>query len=317
MRASDPARAGDPRALRGAVAGGAHGACTGGRCASAAAVVMRADAHPGWEGLEGRAPRTVEVGGVHVGRGQPRAPAPAGRRRRVRPRAGRQGRDRRVDPAGHGGRRAASPWSLEDDPGPRPRRRAPARPPLLLRGGRGRAAGPVGWRRRSRSILVAGIGNVFLADDGFGVEVARRLAERELPAGVKVADFGIRGMDLAYELQEDYDAAILVDAVPRGQPPGTLFVIEPELDAAEPALDAHAMDPVRVLGAGARAGHAAAARAGRRLRARDGDEPRRRGARDGAQRAGAGGDREGGRAGRVGARGPARRPRTNHRERGS
>ena len=71
---------------------------------------------------------------------------------------------------------------------------------------------------------------MFLADDGFGVEVARRLAERELPAGVKVADFGIRGMDLAYELQEDYDAAVLVDAVPRGQAPGTLYVIEPDLE---------------------------------------------------------------------------------------
>ena len=66
---------------------------------------------------------------------------------------------------------------------------------------------------------------------------------------MKVADFGIRGMDLAYELQEDYDAAILVDAVPRGEPPGTLFVIEPDLDeAASRALDAHGMDPVRVLG---------------------------------------------------------------------
>ena len=99
-----------------------------------------------------------------------------------------------------------------------------------------------------RSILVAGIGNVFLADDGFGVEVARRLAERELPTGVKVADFGIRGMDLAYELQEDYDAAVLVDAVPRGEAPGTLYVIEPDLEATQPLLDAHAMDPVRVLG---------------------------------------------------------------------
>ncbi len=98
------------------------------------------------------------------------------------------------------------------------------------------------------NVLIAGIGNVFLADDGFGVEVARRLAQRELAAGVKVADFGIRGMDLAYELQEDYDAAILVDAVPRGGAPGTLYVIEPDPAQAEGMLDAHAMDPVRVLG---------------------------------------------------------------------
>ena len=117
----------------------------------------------------------------------------------------------------------------------------------------------------ARSVLVAGIGNVFLADDGFGVEVARRLAERELPGGVKVADFGIRGMDLAYELQEDYDAAVLVDAVPRGQAPGTLFVIEPDLEQAEPVLDAHAMDPVRVLGLARTLGYAPAARARRRL----------------------------------------------------
>jgi hydrogenase maturation protease len=65
---------------------------------------------------------------------------------------------------------------------------------------------------------------------------------------VKVADFGIRGMDLAYELQEDYDAAILVDAVPRGGEPGTLYVIEPDPAQAEGMLDAHSMDPVRVLG---------------------------------------------------------------------
>ncbi|MBS1869284.1 MAG: hydrogenase maturation protease [Actinobacteria bacterium] len=97
-------------------------------------------------------------------------------------------------------------------------------------------------------MLVAGIGNVLLADDGFGVAVAQRLAQRELPAGVKVADYGIRGMDLAYELQEDYDAAILVDAVPRGAAPGTLFALEHGGPADEEAvLDVHAMTPVRVL----------------------------------------------------------------------
>jgi hydrogenase maturation protease len=77
-------------------------------------------------------------------------------------------------------------------------------------------------------VLVAGIGNIFLGDDGFGVEVARRLRDEPLPDGVDVADFGIRGVHLAYELAEArYDAVILVDAVPRGEPPGTLFVIEP------------------------------------------------------------------------------------------
>lgn len=99
-------------------------------------------------------------------------------------------------------------------------------------------------------ILVAGIGNIFFGDDGFGVAVARRLAEREKPAGVTIRDFGIRGLDLAYALQDDYEAAILIDAVPRGGAPGTLYVIEPDLDAAMTngvAVDAHGMDPVRVL----------------------------------------------------------------------
>jgi hydrogenase maturation protease len=97
-------------------------------------------------------------------------------------------------------------------------------------------------------VLVAGIGNIFMGDDGFGVEVARRLAGRELPPGVEVADFGIRGMDLMYALGEGYDVAVFVDAVPRGEPPGTLFVIEPRLEEEEEvALDAHGMDPVKVL----------------------------------------------------------------------
>lgn len=67
-----------------------------------------------------------------------------------------------------------------------------------------------------RRILVAGIGNVFLGDDGFGVEVVRRLAGRGLPEGVEVKDFGIRGMDLAYALQDDYELVVFVDATPRG-----------------------------------------------------------------------------------------------------
>jgi hydrogenase maturation protease len=98
-----------------------------------------------------------------------------------------------------------------------------------------------------RRILVAGIGNIFLGDDGFGVEVARRLAERDLPAGVEVVDFGIRGMDLAYALGSGYDVAIFVDLAARGEAPGTLSVIEPELDDEEVTLETHAMDPVKVL----------------------------------------------------------------------
>jgi hydrogenase maturation protease len=96
-------------------------------------------------------------------------------------------------------------------------------------------------------ILVAGIGNVFLGDDGFGVALADRLARRELPAGVEVVDFGIRGMDLAYALLDGYEAALLLDATPRGEAPGSLYVIEPEPHQGGAAVDAHGMDPVKVL----------------------------------------------------------------------
>lgn len=96
-------------------------------------------------------------------------------------------------------------------------------------------------------VLVAGIGNVFLGDDGWGVALAGRLAARALPRGVDVVDFGIRGMDLAYAMQDGYDAVVFLDATPRGQPPGTLYVIEPDLDDLEMTIDAHGMDPVKVL----------------------------------------------------------------------
>jgi hydrogenase maturation protease len=95
-------------------------------------------------------------------------------------------------------------------------------------------------------VLVAGIGNIFLGDDGFGVAVADKLARRELPAGVHVEDFGIRGMDLAYALA-DYDIAIFVDAVPRGGTPGTIYVIEADPAAEGAVPEAHGMDPVKVL----------------------------------------------------------------------
>ncbi len=99
-------------------------------------------------------------------------------------------------------------------------------------------------------ILVAGIGNIFWGDDAFGVEVVRRLAERPLPPGVRVVDFGIRAMDLTYALLEPYEAVILVDAMPRGQAPGTLYVLEPTLETAQPAnvsIEVHDMNPVKVL----------------------------------------------------------------------
>ncbi len=104
-------------------------------------------------------------------------------------------------------------------------------------------------------VLVAGIGNVFQSDDAFGVEVAARLSSFALPEGVRVEDFGIRGVHLAYELLEGYDALVLIDAVPMGEAPGTLAVIEPEVaadlpagaDTPVPAVDAHTMSPDVVL----------------------------------------------------------------------
>jgi hydrogenase maturation protease len=111
----------------------------------------------------------------------------------------------------------------------------------------------------TQTILVAGIGNIFLSDDGFGVEVANRLSECELPPEVKVGDYGIRGVHLAYELLDGYDALILVDAVDTCDAPGTLTVLEPELDGGSSGemplpVDAHSMSPDVVLGTLARLG---------------------------------------------------------------
>jgi hydrogenase maturation protease len=104
-----------------------------------------------------------------------------------------------------------------------------------------------------RRILVAGIGNIFLGDDAFGVEVVRRLGACNFPASVRVADFGIRGFDLAYALQDGYDVTILVDACARGEAPGTVYVVEPDLAALDGSaesqgfVDTHGMHPVNVL----------------------------------------------------------------------
>lgn len=95
-------------------------------------------------------------------------------------------------------------------------------------------------------ILIAGIGNIFLGDDAFGIEVSRLLSTRWLPDGVRVADFGIRGFDLAYALAI-YKAAILVDACQRGGEPGTLYVIDPEVEPIGGALETHGMNPRNVL----------------------------------------------------------------------
>jgi hydrogenase maturation protease len=109
-------------------------------------------------------------------------------------------------------------------------------------------------------MLIAGVGNIFLGDDAFGPEVARRLAAQDLPGWVRVADYGISGMHLAYDLADGYEAAILVDAAPRGGKPGTITVLEVaaehrrDLAAAAGPLgasrlfDAHGMQPDVVLG---------------------------------------------------------------------
>ena len=103
------------------------------------------------------------------------------------------------------------------------------------------------------TILIAGVGNIFLGDDGFGVEVVKRLVGQRVPNRVRVADFGIRGFDLAYALLDGYETTILVDAYPHGETPGTIYVLEPDLDALDPAtaapgaVETHGMNPMNVL----------------------------------------------------------------------
>jgi hydrogenase maturation protease len=107
--------------------------------------------------------------------------------------------------------------------------------------------------RPTKQILVAGIGNAWLRDDGFGGEVAKLLSDRELPAGVSVADFGTGGLDLAYEVMRGYDALILVDVSRQGEAPGTLYVMEADAEDVDgkiedgQMLDPHGMDPQTVL----------------------------------------------------------------------
>jgi hydrogenase maturation protease len=106
----------------------------------------------------------------------------------------------------------------------------------------------------SPTILIVGIGNIFLGDDAFGSEVARRLELQSWPDGVRVVDFGIRGLDLAYALSDGHDLTILIDAAPRGMAPGTVSVVEPDLSALDQSeqstalLDAHTLDPLKILG---------------------------------------------------------------------
>jgi hydrogenase maturation protease len=104
-----------------------------------------------------------------------------------------------------------------------------------------------------RSILIAGVGNAWLRDDGFGGEVARRLSDVELPAGVSVMDAGTGGLDLAYEVMRGYDALVILDVSAQGGEPGTLYVMEPDEETVPGAIEdgdvinPHAMDPQTVL----------------------------------------------------------------------
>jgi len=101
-------------------------------------------------------------------------------------------------------------------------------------------------------ILVAGVGNIFMGDDAFGVEVVQRLATKKFPEEVRIVDFGIRGLDLVYALQDGYESTILVDACQKGQPAGTVYVIQPDLNVVEDisasgVVDSHGMDPMNVI----------------------------------------------------------------------
>ena len=201
-----------------------------------------------WEELERPGPESVLVGGVELR---------AGSRVRLLPRPGRD-----VWDVALAGRTAVVDSiecdmednvhltvTVEDDPGQdlgrarRPGHRfffAPEEVEPLVPAP---APEPAGGR-----ILVAGIGNVFHGDVGFGVALAGRLSQRTLPPGVEVADFGIRGMDLAYAMGEGYETVVLLDATPRGQAPGTLYVIEADPEEAPDGVpDAHGMNPVQVI----------------------------------------------------------------------
>jgi hydrogenase maturation protease len=204
---------------------------------------------PPWEELERRGPDFVEVGGV---------PVRAGSVVRLSPRG--TGSD--IFEVALAGRSAVVHEVLEDyegriqlavtvaeDPGQdlgamrRPGHRFFFDPEEVEPLDPAELAG----ERPAQHVLVAGIGNVFLGDDGWGVALAGRLATRALPRGVDVVDFGIRGMDLAYAMQDGYDAVVFLDATPRGERAGTLYVIEPDLEDMDTTIDAHGMDPLKVL----------------------------------------------------------------------
>ncbi|GIH14784.1 hydrogenase maturation protease [Rugosimonospora africana] len=211
-----------------------------------------------WDVMGSRGPDTVTVGGVTVR---------SGSRVRLRPRGrsdifdlaldGRIAIVEAVEQDGEGNVFLAV--TVADDPG---RDLGDARMPghrFFYAPEEVRPLEPGAEGAAGARVLVAGIGNIFLGDDGFGCEVVRRLAAGADTAGadaaagaampgVDIVEYGIRGMDLAYALLRDYRAAILVDASPRGYAPGTLTVIEPSAPSTGSVdLQTHGMDPVRVL----------------------------------------------------------------------
>jgi hydrogenase maturation protease len=200
-----------------------------------------------WTRMETPGPDTVAAGGVRLRRGS---------RVRLRPRShadvidlaldGRVAVVEGVEQDDEGGIHLAV--TLEDDPG---RDLGEARLPghrFFYSVHDVEPLEPGGAAPDGRRILVAGIGNIFLGDDGFGVEVVRQLARHGTGPGVDVVDFGIRGMDLLYALRRGYHAVIFVDAAARGQPPGTLTVLEPDPPGeGGVAVEGHGMDPAKVL----------------------------------------------------------------------
>jgi hydrogenase maturation protease len=190
-----------------------------------------------WGELERSGPEHVLIAGVEVRHGTRVRLRPADRRDILSAALdGRTGVVESIEELMEGGVRLAI--SPDDDPG---RDLGPARP------GHRFFFAPEEVEPLGR-VLVAGIGNLFLGDDGFGCHVARRLLDEPMPDGVDVVDYGIRGFDLAYALASGYEAALLVDAAPLGEPPGTLALLEPPADEeGEAEIDTHGMDPVRVL----------------------------------------------------------------------
>ena len=196
-----------------------------------------------------RARQTLEIGGVDVPQGRQGGAAAGHRPRCLRPHAGRpQATIERLYIDYEDGAHVAV--TIDDDPGQELFRETGRY--LFFKAGELEAVERDEPARVQPQILVAGIGNAWMRDDGFGGHVAKALEERELPEGVTVLDFGTGGLDLAYEVMRGYDALVLVDVSRQGGEPGTLYVIEPDPAEITPIEDGevvspHGMDPKTVL----------------------------------------------------------------------